>query len=303
MVNNPAKISVIVNPLSGRGRGLKKAEEIKQFLKANNIQAEFYETRYSKHAVVIGSQCSERGDDLLAVIGGDGTVHEAANGLLQNSNNRTAITVLPVGTGNDFAFAYKIDADIKKFTTRLIERNYFEQDVMQLNYPDGKVHYCISLCGIGFDATVAKSANEKKKNGKRGKNIYINSALKTVFSFKPQHVQLDYEGKTQALKILTMALGIHRTNGGGLIQCPHAQKDDNLISVTVIKPINILNLIPIVTKLFIGNITTHSRVLSFNTHQIHISADNILFVETDGEDAGQLPIDFKIIPKALKVLC
>ncbi len=292
----------IINPLSGSGRGLTLWKQLSVKLDELDIHYEFALTEFAKHATELALTASLQKIDVLIVLGGDGTLHEAANGLLNNENNITAISVIPVGTGNDFASAYKLSNSIDHFLKRIQQPKLVAQDVIELLDQKGYKNYCISMCGIGFDAFIAREANLKKQHGSRGKLIYIKSALIAVFQYKPVAVQLSYDGKQHRETILTMALGIHKTNGGGLMQCPHAVLNDGLISVTLIKPLSIMDVLRIVPQLFNGKLLAHNKVLSFHTNEIRIEADTEVLVETDGEDAGKLPVSFIVRKKVLSVM-
>jgi YegS/Rv2252/BmrU family lipid kinase len=292
----------IINPLSGSGKAVKLWNKLHADLDIHQIKYSFAYTEYATHATALALAASQNNFDVLVVLGGDGTLHEAANGLLINEHNKTALSVLPVGTGNDFASAYSINRNTHQFIRRLKEPKFIKQDVLEIRGDNGFSKFCVSMCGIGFDAFIAREANLKKKKGSRGKLIYITSAIKAVFNYKPVILQINDSHKNHTETVLTMALGIHKTNGGGLIQCPHATPNDGLMSITIIKPLSFFDVIRIVPLLLNGKLLTHHKVISFNTDRIQISAHSAVPVETDGEDAGNLPLTFMVKQNALTIL-
>ncbi|MCY7362067.1 MAG: YegS/Rv2252/BmrU family lipid kinase, partial [Ignavibacteria bacterium] len=237
----------------------------------------------------------------IIAIGGDGTVHEIANGILQSQKNIT-LGLIPVGTGNDLAAAYKIGYDIKKNIELIVSDKIFYQDVIEIKSPNLKTdQYVISMMGFGFDADVAGNVNGYKQKGSSGKLVYILSAVKTIFKYEPVEVKIIHDEKETSYKILTMAAGIHRTNGGGIIQCPDAMPDDGFMNVTLIAPLNLWDVITILPKLFSGKIYNHKKVKHFISKQITISGIGVS-AEADGEEVCQLPVTLQVLPKALKVL-
>lgn len=270
----------------------------------NNLNGSysFEITKYSNHAKEIAAEASFKGTDAVIVLGGDGTLNEAANGLLQNTQNQTALSVIPLGTGNDFATSYRLTARVNDCIRRLIEPSSVWQDVIELQLADGSRHYCISMCGIGFDAYIARLANQKKKLGRRGKSVYLMAALNAVLRYKPVSLNITCNGNAIVGSVLSMALGIHQTNGGGLMQCPHAIANDGYISVTQIGALSFTDVLSIVPKLLRGKILTHKKVMAYQTTEIYITSSTDVPVETDGEDCGYLPIRAVLKPRRLKVL-
>lgn len=295
----------IINPLSGRGRGLKLWQQLSAVLHIECFSFEHHITTYAGHAKQLAMQAATGKADVVVVFGGDGTLHEAANGLLSSTDfdlTKTALTVLPLGTGNDFAAAYGLTADLKALLYRLKNPRFQYQDVIRITNANLDIHYCVSMAGWGFDAYVARLANEQKVKGKRGKSLYIQAALQTVRQYKPQLMTLYIDGNQLTRTILSGAAGIHRSNGGGLLQCPEALRDDGLMHLTLIKPLSLWDILTAVPRLFSGSIQRHPRVETFATRSCRIESEQEVYLETDGEDAGLLPVEMIIEEKRLKVL-
>ncbi|MFN5213684.1 MAG: diacylglycerol/lipid kinase family protein [Bacteroidota bacterium] len=296
------KCLFIINPYSGKGKSITLCESLKARIKEIPISCIFTYTEYAQHATALALQASKQGVDVVVVLGGDGTLHEAANGLLQNPDNRTALSVCPVGTGNDFAAAYQLRGQVDSLINRLCHPKYSWQDVIELQDACGWRTYCVSMCGIGFDAFIAREANIKKKSGRRGKLIYLTAALRAIRRYRPVNIQFHYNGINRTETMLSMALGIHKTNGGGLMQCPHAVPDDGFIAVTLIRPLTLPDVLQALPKLFTGKLHTHKKVEVFQTKMITLESAVTVPVETDGEDAGILPVKAIILPGALRVM-
>lgn len=291
----------IINPTSGRGNAIKVWEEVKSLLNEKQIQYSFSFSQYRKHSIELAKEAAQNGFQKIIALGGDGTVHETANGILQSQKNIT-LGLIPVGTGNDFAAAHKIGYDIKKNIELILSDRIFKQDVIEIKSTNLKTaQYVISMLGVGFDAEVAERVNQYKQKGNGGKMVYILSALKTIFKYKPVQVKFIQDEKETSYKILTMAVGIHRTNGGGIIQCPDAIPDDGLMNITLIAPLNLWDVITILPKLFSGKIYHHKKIKHFTAPQITILSNGVS-AEADGEEVCKLPVTLKVLSKILKVL-
>jgi YegS/Rv2252/BmrU family lipid kinase len=232
----------IINPLSGNGAGLKVWKHLSALLQHEQFSFEYHITGNSGHAKQLAADAAAQAADAVIVLGGDGTLHEAANGLLSSKHFNpeiTALSVLPLGTGNDFAAAYGIKKDVQALLTRCKQPKYRWQDVICIKNAADEIHYCVSMAGWGFDAYVARLVNEQKAKGKRGKWLYLKAALETVRQYKPVTIQLSNHEKVIEIEMLSGAGGIHRSNGGGLLQCPQALPDDGLIHISIIKPLTL----------------------------------------------------------------
>ena len=106
----PGKIKLILNPTANHGRSLQEAADLRPLL-ANRL-ADWGATEYPGHATVLARQAGEQGYDLVVAVGGDGTVHEVINGLMQVAEGtRPALGIVPLGSGNDFAHILDIPTD------------------------------------------------------------------------------------------------------------------------------------------------------------------------------------------------
>src|SRR5512136_631457 len=106
----PDKIKLILNPTTNHGRSLREAADLRTMLANRN--ADWSGTVYPGHAIELARKAGEEGHDLVVALGGDGTVHEVINGLMQlPAEKRPALGIVPLGSGNDFAHILGIPAE------------------------------------------------------------------------------------------------------------------------------------------------------------------------------------------------
>ena len=177
---------IIVNPTAGRGEGERAVPRIEKLLRDQGLDYELVRTERPWHAAELAQEAAEMGVDVVVAVGGDGTANEVLNGLMQVPQERRtcALSVLCVGSGNDFAFGVGIPADLDEGVRVLAEGYKRTIDVGHVvggEYPHGR--YFGNGIGVGFDAVVGfVAATLKRLHGFAG---YIVATLKTVFIYYP----------------------------------------------------------------------------------------------------------------------
>ena len=303
-------VAFIVNPKAGNGLGVKDWPIISQKLTEQGFKFKQFITESKYHAIELAKSAVAEGFRTIISVGGDGTLHEIVNGiLLQNVVPATDVTigVIPVGSGNDWGRSYNYpkgyDAVIE-----LIKRGVTKiQDVAKVTYLNGKEtlsRYMMNIGGVGFDAAVCREFEKLKAKGLGGKRLYIRGLLTAFFGNNTTSYKiiaddkLFFEGK-----VFSLALGIGKYSGGGMLQTPDALMDDGFVDLTVIKKTPKLNVIRHLPKVFSGKLYDVKSVIShtkFQKVEIISQPDNI--VEVDGEVLCTTPLTIEVIPQAIKVL-
>jgi diacylglycerol kinase (ATP) len=287
----------IINPRSGKGISTKIWNQLKEILIDKKIELNFSFTEFEKHAIELSAIACINNDVIIA-IGGDGTIHEVANGIINSKLNRE-LGMIPVGTGNDFASSHGVPIKLNEQLDLILSDKTKVQDVIEIQHTSRKL-YCISMFGAGLDASIAQKANEKKKIKGGGKSIYISSALQSVFKYKPIKLSFEIDDKLNEVDILTLAVGIHKRNGGGIIQCPDAICDDGYMNLSIIKPLTFIDVLTILPKLYSGKIYSHKKTQHQISKQIMLNNENILS-EADGETVGKGNVKLTLVSKAIEV--
>lgn len=298
----------VINPSAGGGKCSRDWPVIEQYLKKYEIGYHPVFTSRNLHAAVISRKKVLEGHKKIMVIGGDGTLNEVVNGILcQEQVNSTDITLgmIPVGTGNDWARMFDIPFDYEKAIQTLLRGKTFIQDAGRVLFTrKDKVinRYFLNIAGIGFDAMVTERSNRLKKKGKSNKLLYFWNIFTGLFGFQHFNATLNVDGHEKEIDIFSMNIGICKYSGGGMKQVPDAIPDDGIFDLTVIKKIGKFEVLRSIPKLYDGRIKKHRKVESFNGRKISIKSKGPVFLETDGENLGQAPFEFEILPRSLKVI-
>jgi diacylglycerol kinase (ATP) len=217
--------------------------------------------------------------DHLIVVGGDGTLNEVVNGLMQRTDP-PPVSLIPAGTANDFAR-----------TLRLLP-HAGPTDVFRANS-----RYFVNAAGIGLAAEVARRARRLPTRAR-----YLAAAISPLAAGRsfPITIELD-NGPEQAFEITTAAIANGQYQGGAIHIAPEALPNDGLADLTVVQRVTLREVAARVPILYNGKLHQHPAVQHFRAARIRVSSDSPVPVELDGEPAGTLPLEVVVHPRALSI--
>jgi YegS/Rv2252/BmrU family lipid kinase len=298
----------IVNPNAGSRKCEKDWPEILKQTHKKGLDFDFKLTEYRLHATEIAQSAILRGYRKLVVVGGDGTLNEVVNGVLSQktvSSVDICVGMITVGTGNDWGRMFQIPHDYKEAIDVLIKGDTFLQDggiVTYQNSHSTKERYFVNIAGIGFDAAVVEQTNHMKDGGSGGTYAYLKSLVTSLIRYKPTRIKIEVDGRKIENDVFSMSVGICKYNGGGMMQLPDAVPNDGLFDITVINKISRGDVILSLPKLYNGKIGSHPKVSTYSGERVLVQSDPPIYLETDGESLGHTPLEFKIIPKSLRMI-
>lgn len=298
---------VVVNPVSGGGKGLGDFPKISHLLRENGIQHDPAFTEHRHHATELAVEAVNRGYRKIIVVGGDGTLNEVVNGLFiqkQCEPKDILLAVIAVGTGNDWVRTFGLPRNYTAAIRAIVDGHSFLQDVGKVTYTESKVEqtrYMANVAGLGFDAYVIQIFNHLKLKGYKGKWLYLYSLLRGFFSAKPAGATIEVDGKVIYNKLLfSLAVGICRYNGGGIQQLPRAVANDGLLDLTIIRPVHWWHVVFRARRLFNGEIYSIGHVQYAQGRVVKITSAPNMPLETDGELQGVTPITISVVPQAVR---
>lgn len=307
----PSAWRVIVSSRSGGGKARRDWPEIAKMLKARSIEFSEKITDHAYHAIELARDAVLEGFRKLLVLGGDGAIHEVLNGLFSQeevSPSEVTLGLIPVGSGNDWSRLHKIPADYEAAVDLIAdaERHTRVQDVARVDtLMDGKP-YCrhmMNIGGLGFDSEVCHRFDLAKERGHASDRQYLKSLLSGFLSYKCLKFRVSVDGQEfYRGPAFSVALGIGKYCGGGMMQTPEAIPDDGLIDVTVVGKVSKLQFLHKVPSLFRGDIFKNKEVIHTRGRQVDISAAPYSYMEVDGEPVGITPVHVAVIPAGVKVV-
>ena len=295
-----SKALIIFNPYAGRGRGAKRAEAVVAALHAVDFEFDSVVSEDRGHAIELAERAVEAGRELIVAAGGDGTINEVVNGIMQAEQHGTTarLGVLPIGSGNDFAGALGIPTDMQR-AAEILKRGAVRRiDIGTVNgrYFDNNV-------GMGFEAQVNIEAH--KMTWLRGQMMYLAAILRATVSFPHPVVTIDRDGqRIENKSILMVTAGNNRRIGGGFLVFPDAVPDDGLLDLCVVDAIPRREILRLLPKLPKGHHVGEPVVEMTRFTRLVVESESPLPVHADGEilwnDAHRVEIE--VLPDRLDVV-
>ncbi|MDQ2882113.1 MAG: diacylglycerol kinase family lipid kinase [Actinomycetota bacterium] len=278
------RATLIVNPHSGRGAATRVAGTVADTLRAAVPSLVATVTADAAETSRVAAQAVERGDDVLAVLGGDGT----------------ALAVLPSGSGNDLAAALGIPADPVRAAQHIVQAlRTGQRRQIDLGRIEGAAGFTTVLC-TGFDAAVNKRANAMRWPA--GPRRYDLAVLAELAALTPRPVRVQVAGTEVELEAILVAVGNGSSYGGGLRICPDATLTDGLLDVIVIAAVSRRRLLRVFPTLRRGGHVHEPEVTVLRGETVRIDGDPGWPVYADGEPQGTLPVTVHCEPGVLTVV-
>ncbi len=265
-------ITFIINPISGTHSKDAMPELIQQTIDAEKFDVDVRLTEYAGHASEIARQCVAQGTDVVAAVGGDGTINEVARSL---THTQTALAIVPCGSGNGLARHLCLPMDTRKSIEIINQCNIEAFDYGVINE---QPFFC--TCGMGFDAFISLKFAEA---GKRGPITYVENVLKEGLKYKPETYEIIDDSGTARYKAFLIACANASQYGNNAYIAPGATMKDGQMDVIVMEPFNALDAPQIAADLFMKTLGNNSKIKTFRTKHLHIRRQKPGAIHYDGD--------------------
>jgi diacylglycerol kinase (ATP) len=256
------------------------------------------------HLAELARAAARDGATLLVVVGGDGSVHEVVDGLLQaDLAPRVELAVLPLGTGKDFAGSLRIprrlDAAIE--VARTGRARTIDAGRATYETADGEAAaYFANFAGAGISGAIARRANRTTKA--LGGRISFLWATIAVFSrWRPVEMEIEIDGERRGVRLLEALAMNGDYTAGGMWIAPEARPDDGSFDVVLIGDFSKREFATTFPKIYRGRHVSHPKVEIVRARELRVSAPSPLPIVLDGEQPGTTPVRFELVPGALRV--
>ncbi len=285
------KIFVVGNRYTGSRKTSKILRELSGFLEAKKIPFEIVDTDQDGEATKATKRLDQSFTDLI-IVGGDGTINEAVNGLSYD----IPVSIIPSGTGNDFIKNVALGKTLPEYFDTALNGKVKRVDLGKCN--DRIFHNGV---GIGFDGQIVEDMASKRVPLLKGHTAYYYHVLRILggYKVKPFEYSVDLQGYKKEL--ILMAIGNGTTFGGGFRLMPEARVDDGVLEVCTIGDLSPINRFLNIHKLSNGSHGTLSSVEFHKAEKIRIEENELIYAHIDGERMGQPPFDIEILPGALQL--
>ena len=279
------RVKLIFNPIANLGRAWHIAASLRPIVYEFG-GADWTGTVYPTHATELARQAGEEGYDLVVAMGGDGTVHEVVNGLMQvSSTHRPALGIVPVGSGNDFAHSLGISAQADTALRQVLSGSPKPIDIGQFRLGDGQIEYFSNTVGIGFDTIV--TIHSRQVPFFQGFGVYFIAVLKTILqNYAPFRINIETETGSRQEEMLMLVLCNGGREGGGFHVAPTSKPDDGLLNFTSVQKISRLRMLMTLPRFMNGTQDELPYVHSGSFRSMKLVSESPLFIHADGEIIG-----------------
>ena len=221
--------ALIVNPISGNGRGKRELPRVEALLREENVPYQLFEAARKGEMRALARQAVESGMEGIVAVGGDGSLFEIINGM---AGSELALLFACCGTGNDFIKAVRLPKDPVEALRLQLHTPLSRIDLGRMNDM-----YFLNVSGTGFDVEVLRQA-EKYKQRYKGLGVYLRGVRDAIRHFRPLEARIAFDdAELTPQKFTIISIGNGRYIGGGMCCVPTAQVNDGLFDVVVTRPV------------------------------------------------------------------
>lgn len=288
------RLHLIINPAAGVDRPVLSL--LNSAFQRSALDWEISITKRSGDAKRLAQAAAQAGVDVVGVYGGDGTVMEAASGLIGTS---TPLAIIPGGTANTFSLELGLPADPGEASKLIADQTASllrPIDLIQV----GDRYFTLRV-GTGLEAQMVEGASRALKD-LMGVLAYGMSALLALREPQTAHYQLQLDGETVETEGVACTI-VNASNLGapGIYLAPNVDISDGLLDVFVMRRADVGALMTWATTAAAGN-PDPNLLQRWQAREVTLVTDQPLTVQGDGELIGQTPVTARVVPQAVRVI-
>lgn len=302
------RIAVIVNPVSAGGRTGRRWPQLHAIMREVLDDFTVYHTEYRDHATVLTKQALRSGYTRIVSVGGDGTHHEILNGFFDDYlpiNPAASLAIVPQGTGSDLARTLGIFKS--RDAIELIRKGRSMRiDIGRVTFTrwDGErsVRHFINVADFGIGGAIVKRIEGSKRRFGT-KAAYLWGLLRTLATFKPQHMTVQVDGEVFEGDFFDIIVANGQYYGGGIRIARDAKLDSGHFEVICVPRVSFWEALPNLHRLYDGSFIENPRWATvFKATRVVAQSQEEVLIDLDGEGPGRLPVGIELLPSALKLV-
>ena len=293
-------VLIIANPMSGKKKTKIILDTIVlKTLVTNNISYKIHLTEFPLHARELINKVPLKNYNFILVLGGDGTMHEVIDGMLdRDDDSNIPIGLLATGSGNSLLHD-RGNTNIDTSLQKILKYKITNIDVLKVKTPEN-IFYSLNLVGWGMVNDISVRAENNRWMGPMRYNI---SSLIEIFQCHPKYVDFEIDGNSYKGKYTFIIACNTKHVGKGMKMAPNAKLNDGKMDLIIIKDnfkkIKLLKMFP---KIFNGS-HIHDKIVNYKqAKEIKIIPKSHSTINIDGEIKGRTPISIKVLPGKIKLL-
>ncbi len=299
------RILLIANPASGQHRGERRLAQASERLASLGHAVTATLTESAGHATRL-AKSNAPDFEIIAALGGDGTVNEVANGLMAvEPGERPALATLPVGTGNDVALTYGL-AHFESAIDALAKGSTRTLDVIRVQLMrDGKsvTRHALLFVAAGFAAEVIRKTGPRVKRIFGRRFSYSVGLFRALASFRAPEFSVKWDGGETSGRMFQVCAGNTEFAAGGVMRIsPGARPDDGLLNISLVDALGRLQIVRRFPSILSGRYVEDERVDYFTGKRLEIDAVPPAELQADGDIIGTTPATIELLPGALQLV-
>lgn len=305
-------LMLICNPVSGSGQGLARLAAVQRALDGAGVAYAAEVTARRGDATLLARSATLAGCSAVVTIGGDGTLFEVVNGVMQPGAVGTplregvAVGLVQAGRGSDFGRSAGIPGDVQSACARLLAGHTQSVDLGYVRYrsPGGEERgrYFANAAGLGFDAEVSVRANAAPRVF-GGTVPYLSSLLLTLGTYRNKRISVSLDAaEPWHRRVNSVVIANGQYFGGGMRIAPEAALTDGQFEVVVLGDLGKFDLVRNVPRVYVGTHVTHPKVSVFRARHLSAGSPDRVLLQADGEVLGTTPATFEVVPGALRLI-
>ncbi len=294
-----SQAKIIVNPYAGRWKAQRAIPDIERACEKIGLDYELVVTEGPNHGTELARVAALAGFSPIVSAGGDGSISEVLNGLMQAAGEDVAgpLGVIPLGSADDFADMLGLEKEVEAACRRILTGHTRTIDVGCVNG-----HYFDNNSAVGLEpmVTITQAAMEWIQGIPR----YVLSALRTILSHKPWHMRLAWDDGEYEGPAALVSVGNTRRTGGAFWMTPRAEMDDGYLDFIFGVKLGRLQLLRLLPKTFDGSHVEDPHVQYARTTRLTIECDPPTPIQADGElfELSATHVEYTILPGRLQVI-
>jgi YegS/Rv2252/BmrU family lipid kinase len=296
---------IITNPSAGHGRG-EILRRLVASLRTHGVAPDVVMTSARGHASELARAAVEDGRRYVIAVGGDGTVHEVVNGLVDAETGLVrgddpVLGVVGGGSGCDLLRTFGLDRSPEVLAHHLASDAWTRIDLGRVTVatPEGgtSTRVFANIAEVGFGGAVAGLANRLPR--RLGRARYGAAIIGSVHRFRRVQMTVEVDGGTVTEPVCNVLVANGQFFGGGLKVAPRAQPADGRLNVQSWggSPIDVIRAQP---QLRTGAHLARADVREWNSTKVRVEAASSVLVEADGEAIGRAPATFDVLGQILR---
>ena len=282
----------IVNPISGTGRQQDIDVKISQIIDADLFDSKIHYTTSKGHAAIISKDLVANNVDVIVAVGGDGTVNEVAQAMV---NSSSILGIIPTGSGNGLARHLSIPQNVLKALSLINTLN-----VKQIDSCTANNQFFMNVSGLGYDAHISHCFAKEKI---RGMKTYVKLILSEWWTYTVKnyeiHINNNLVFKGEAVQI-SFANGTQF--GNNVVVSPESIDNDGEIELCILKPFRFFEIPHLLLALATRRFHLHKRMQIIKCSSARISCDGTR-LHLDGEPKNfESPLNLKVFPQSIRII-